>query len=566
MSPFRAGFWKDYVAVIVATVILGAGAAAAGAAALDAALGRAVTGLLGEEGQYDLVVHVREHSRDAAAAELARLLEADWPGAAVSAGVTVAGSSNFFITLPDELKTQSTLERLAASLAGLPGFNGYAWMLEPGVTVSGLRPGVRDMLAQEAASWPGVRAAVRHGGSVTLLLDRAERRRPVTEALQQRLAGRHVLEVRWAAGAAVDEEAALRALADGLRPRTLRDVTDRSGGGEPWEALARRLRELLPVWRRLAETGAAAADAAETLMRVLDAMEPAFALTETPEEQGRRLSAAVQGEGGADAVRQALIRVFAANLVRAVGGEDGAGPAPGELPPREQLEQLRTALAALAQDAAPLREAAREDVAAALDALEELLPEEPAAGRVLELWTDQEVTPGAVARVLREAFGYEAAVFASGSGFVRPNPRGVAEELLADVRRAVAGLLAVAAGLAALVLDHATVFAALSRFAAGRRRRAALAAGVGAAVVGGTYALSGGGLPFVGAGAAAALGAGLGLLVMALAERISPVDDDEILAGMALGLSGGQIMREIVAPAGRPGLLTLLNSRRRRFR
>src|SRR5690606_18365619 len=127
-------------------------------------------------------------------------------------------------------------------------------------------------------------------------------------------------------------------------------------------------------------------------------------------------------------------------------------------------------------------------------------------------------------------------------------------------------LLAMAAGLAALVLDHATVFAALSRFAAGRRRRAALAAGVGAAVVGGTYALSGGGLPFVGAGAAAALGAGLGLLVMALAERISPVDDDEILAGMALGLSGGQSMREIVAPAGRPGLLTLLNSRRRRYR
>ena len=52
----------------LAPVIWGAGAAAAGAAALAAALGRAVTGLLGEEGQYDLVVHVREHSRDDAAA------------------------------------------------------------------------------------------------------------------------------------------------------------------------------------------------------------------------------------------------------------------------------------------------------------------------------------------------------------------------------------------------------------------------------------------------------------------------------------------------------------------
>lgn len=565
MSLFRAGFWKDYIAVTVVTVVLGAGASAGAAAALDVVLGRAVTGLLGEAGEYDLVVHVREQSRTAAALELARLLAAAHEDATVHQGVTVAGSANFFIKLPEELKTQSSLEQLAASLGGLPGFNGYAWMLEPSVAVSGLRPGLRDLLAVEAAAVPGVRAAVRHGGSLTLLLESPEYQRAVTETLRERLAGRHVLEVRWPAGATVDETQILHAVADTLKPRTLRDVTVRSGRGmTPRDDAADTLRELLPLWRRLAAAGARAAYAADTLVQLLDALEPALALSETPEEQGERLSEAVRAGHGADALRQALVRVLAANLVRALNGE--APDSPPELPSRAQLEELRATLAALAEDAASWRDVAQEDVAAALEALEGLLPAPDADGGVLELFTEVSVDPDAVAQAVREWTGYEVAVFASSPGVIRPSPRGVVAELLTDVRRTIAGMLAVVIAGAALALDQATVFSAAALFPGSRRGRAALAAGVGAVLVGATYSLSGGGIPFIGAGAATALGTVLGLLVMAVAHRLSPVNTEEILAGQALGLSDGQIMREIVVPAGRPGLLVLFNGPRRQFR
>ncbi len=159
---------------------------------------------------------------------------------------------------------------------------------------------------------------------------------------------------------------------------------------------------------------------------------------------------------------------------------------------------------------------------------------------------------------MREWTGYEVAVFASSPGVIRPNPRGVVAELLTDVRRTIAGMLAVVIAGATLALDQATVFSAAALFPGSRRGRAALAAGVGAVLVGATYSLSGGGIPFIGAGAATALGTVLGLLVMAVAHRLSPVNTEEILAGQALGLSDGQIMREIVVPAGRPGLLVVV--------
>jgi ABC-type arginine transport system permease subunit len=54
-------------------------------------------------------------------------------------------------------------------------------------------------------------------------------------------------------------------------------------------------------------------------------------------------------------------------------------------------------------------------------------------------------------------------------------------------------------------------------------------------------------------------------LIYALARRISPVDAEEWVAGVALGLNPAQVMREIVVPANRPGLLLFLNRARQVF-
>lgn len=64
---------------------------------------------------------------------------------------------------------------------------------------------------------------------------------------------------------------------------------------------------------------------------------------------------------------------------------------------------------------------------------------------------------------------------------------------------------------------------------------------------------------------APAVGFGIGALLSAIAHRISPVDVDEVHAGLSLGLGDAEILREIVVPGGRPGMLLWLNNFGRRL-
>jgi len=62
------------------------------------------------------------------------------------------------------------------------------------------------------------------------------------------------------------------------------------------------------------------------------------------------------------------------------------------------------------------------------------------------------------------------------------------------------------------------------------------------------------------------VGAVLGLLVACYTEKISPIAAEEVMAGEALGLSVDEVMREIVIPSGRPGLMQKLNQRKVQFK
>lgn len=64
----------------------------------------------------------------------------------------------------------------------------------------------------------------------------------------------------------------------------------------------------------------------------------------------------------------------------------------------------------------------------------------------------------------------------------------------------------------------------------------------------------------------AVIGAALGLVAALAAERLSPIPEEQVMAGESLGLSYRQILETIVIPAGRPGLWLFLLSLRRRLR
>ncbi|MEW6230564.1 MAG: hypothetical protein AB1700_21175, partial [Bacillota bacterium] len=116
LSIVREGFTRDLLVTLIATVLLGAAVAGGVARAVDTYLGRQVTGVLGDLGEYDLILHVREDARELARSEIAKVLASSFKGARMKEGPTVIGKANFFIALPEERRTRSGLEGLARAL------------------------------------------------------------------------------------------------------------------------------------------------------------------------------------------------------------------------------------------------------------------------------------------------------------------------------------------------------------------------------------------------------------------------------------------------------------------
>jgi ABC-type Fe3+ transport system permease subunit len=172
-------------------------------------------------------------------------------------------------------------------------------------------------------------------------------------------------------------------------------------------------------------------------------------------------------------------------------------------------------------------------------------------------------------------FGPNVRVYVSPAGVVEPGVRSQVYRLLHEARATVAALVSFVFSLLVLALDHAAIVSAIREFQRGKapRRRArnidagsAYAMVVGAAILVPVFIMSGAKVPYFGTGHVAVLGAAIGYLVSTQSERISPASGEEITAGMAMGLTHTDIMREIVVPSSRPGILSLLNRRKVRFR
>lgn len=602
---FQAGFWKDYAAAIVITVVLGAALAAGVAGGLDAAFGQVLGDVFGAPDEFGLIVHVRAESAGSAAAQISQLL-ADYDESIVARrGVTVAGNANFLVTIPDHLLATELLEQLPVTLQQLSGFNGHTWLLEPSVTVSGMRPAVRDIVAAQVGAIPGVRAVVRQGSGVTVVVWDSSAQTAVAERLEGWLDTRQVVEIHLPDDADVGVvQSVVVALDDALQSHSWRVLNGDGGtGDERLDALVAGLEHLPRAWQQVSAAGSATAEAIAQLAALLDSLQPALALAEQPDQQAERLARSLREGDGAGAVKDVLVNVATTMLLQSltgtpakaasgdelahgvtgvapgevVGGSDADDTGDGSPTPLQQLQQLHDALEAISGNVHALAALSEPDLDLAMAALEQFVPSAGGPER-LELLVDTAVSTDDIEHVVDTVLRPRVdvltggpSVFVSVPGVVNPNPRTLVADLLVDVRRAIAGLLAFLLAAFALVFDHAGVFAALRQFDVPRGQARVFAAGIGTVLFGVTYLLAGGGVPVLGAatlldvGVIVVLGAFMGLLTLRLAPRLSPVDGAEVLAGRSLGLNDGQVMREIVVPAGRPGVLAFINRHRRRF-
>lgn len=190
----------------------------------------------------------------------------------------------------------------------------------------------------------------------------------------------------------------------------------------------------------------------------------------------------------------------------------------------------------------------------------------------------------AVSSTVRAAVGHaNVSISQSELGIIEPNTYLEVYRMLYEVKRVLAGMTAVVLTVLLLVLDHTAILSMMKlrrrqkygRHTGGsillRLKTAAWPASgygamVGAILLSAVFYLAGGGIPYVPFGAVPICGALLGLIAAVYAERISPVSEEEIMAGESLGMTDNEILREIVIPSSRPGLLMLVNRFTLRFR
>ena len=141
------------------------------ARAADNYFGDTVNELIGDYGEFDVIIHVREEVQDAAAQELERIVAEKLPQASYKKGLTVAGQANFFLSLPPELRNRGILEGLGGIVGDLPGYSGLTYIIEPAITVNNVHPGVRSELWEKMEQIPGVDFIFRQNNNLLVLLD-----------------------------------------------------------------------------------------------------------------------------------------------------------------------------------------------------------------------------------------------------------------------------------------------------------------------------------------------------------------------------------------------------------
>jgi microcompartment protein CcmL/EutN len=200
LSIFREGFMKDLLIWFCLSVLLASLVAAGVGLVADRYFAKTVEGLIGDQGEYDLLFQVRTDLKETAVARIREIIKEKVPGSTVKVGVSVAGKTAVFVGLAPKYRTKAVYTNLPSYFRDIPGSGGFSLMTEPRLTLSAVPANVVDLFIREAERIPGVRFAFRDGGSIAVILEKAVKMKTVQTALEEILASYSLLEIRFPSG------------------------------------------------------------------------------------------------------------------------------------------------------------------------------------------------------------------------------------------------------------------------------------------------------------------------------------------------------------------------------
>lgn len=199
-SIFKDSIQRDILILIVISVLIGAVLASSVSMAANTYFSKTLASLVGDYGEYDILLQIREENREDAAVHITKIVNEVFPGGKIKEGPTITGKTPFFIALPDQFKTKTVYEGLSKTFGGIPGGASVGVMTEPRLTVRGVPEGAKSMLLDKISQMDGVRFTFRDGSSVGVILTSLDKSSAVNSAIKSLLADYQVIEISFPVG------------------------------------------------------------------------------------------------------------------------------------------------------------------------------------------------------------------------------------------------------------------------------------------------------------------------------------------------------------------------------
>lgn len=244
----KDSFIKDIMLLLVVSILTSAVFARGFAMATDKYFAKAITGVMGDMGQYDLLFQTKVELKSALVRQVKQVIEEKLPGATLKEGISLAGKASYFLTLPDQYKNKSVYNSLSYYFNNLPGNGGFSVMTEPRINITSVPSGAFEFLSKQVARIPGVRFTFKDGNSIGIILKNVHVSETVLKKIKQLLAKYQILEVRLTSGYSQEEVMTLgkqvaRNLSGIEGADYVRDVT-MAGSGDDYQYLSNTLLEV----------------------------------------------------------------------------------------------------------------------------------------------------------------------------------------------------------------------------------------------------------------------------------------------------------------------------------
>ncbi|HBF36774.1 MAG TPA: hypothetical protein DDW50_05585 [Firmicutes bacterium] len=189
-------FIKDILWLLLVSVIGSSLFAIIFAMATDKYFAQAVTGIMGDFGEYDLLFQTKEELKGAMVRQIREIIAEHLPGAKLKAGISIVGKASFFLTLPSRYKTKAVYSSLSSYFDNLPGDGGFSVMTEPRLNITSVPSGIFNRLSSEIERIPGVRFTFKDGSSIGVIMNDIHASKTVSDQVKQVLHRYQILEVR----------------------------------------------------------------------------------------------------------------------------------------------------------------------------------------------------------------------------------------------------------------------------------------------------------------------------------------------------------------------------------